>query len=276
MLIAQLSDTHIKSHGALAYGKIDTAAALRAAIQHINDLRPIPDLVLLTGDLTDNGTREQMDHCCELLHALIPPLFPIPGNHDSGANFADAFPKAAECAWPGGFSYMIEEFPVKICMLDSSVPEKPYGALHAECLARLEQVLDTNPDAPTLIAVHHPPIDVGIRHMDQQRLETVDELRRIIHHRPQVLAILCGHIHRTILGMLGMTPVVVAPSPAHAVTLDFNPSGPPTFIVEPPGILIHKWNPDPAPFGQLMTHTSYIGDFGSPHPFFDAAGNLIG
>ena len=56
MLIAQLSDLHIKLPGRLAYKKVDTAAMLAEAVRRINALVPRPDLLLITGDLTDIGS----------------------------------------------------------------------------------------------------------------------------------------------------------------------------------------------------------------------------
>ena len=95
MLIAQLSDTHLKRPGERAYGgKVDPATFLRGAIMHLNRLMPRPDLVLLTGDLTDHGTWEQMEHVCTHLSALEIPLLAIPGNHDDRALFRKVLPRS--------------------------------------------------------------------------------------------------------------------------------------------------------------------------------------
>ena len=56
MLIAQITDTHIKPEGSLAYGHVDTSAFLARAVDHILHLDPRPDVVLGTGDLVDGGT----------------------------------------------------------------------------------------------------------------------------------------------------------------------------------------------------------------------------
>jgi 3',5'-cyclic AMP phosphodiesterase CpdA len=55
VLIAQISDTHIKPEGSLAYGRVDTSAFLARAVDHILHLDPRPDVVLGTGDLVDGG-----------------------------------------------------------------------------------------------------------------------------------------------------------------------------------------------------------------------------
>ena len=59
MLIAQVTDTHIKTDGALAYRKVDTAANLARCVDHLGRLDPAPDIVLMTGDLVDFGRPEE-------------------------------------------------------------------------------------------------------------------------------------------------------------------------------------------------------------------------
>ena len=56
ILIAQISDLHIKAPGQLAYGKVDTAAALQRCIETLNAFEPRPDLVVISGDLVDTPT----------------------------------------------------------------------------------------------------------------------------------------------------------------------------------------------------------------------------
>ena len=59
MLIAQLSDMHVKPPGQLLYDRIDTAGFLERAVAHVMALDPRPDVVLATGDLVDGGKPEE-------------------------------------------------------------------------------------------------------------------------------------------------------------------------------------------------------------------------
>jgi 3',5'-cyclic AMP phosphodiesterase CpdA len=63
VLIAQITDTHIKPEGSLAYGHVDTSAFLARAVDHILHLDPRPDVVLGTGDLVDGGTPRSTRDC---------------------------------------------------------------------------------------------------------------------------------------------------------------------------------------------------------------------
>src|SRR6267154_5534550 len=99
--IAQISDLHIKSPGSLAYGRVDTAAALARCVATLNEFRPKPDLVVISGDLADTPTVEEYDHLKRLLAPLKLPFVGIPGNHDSRRLMRAAFPRAAY-AFPTG------------------------------------------------------------------------------------------------------------------------------------------------------------------------------
>ena len=59
MLIAQISDMHIKPPGELLYKRVDTAGFLARAVAHVNALDPKPDIVIATGDLVDGGKPEE-------------------------------------------------------------------------------------------------------------------------------------------------------------------------------------------------------------------------
>jgi len=54
-ILAQVSDTHIREPGQLAYGRLDTAPYLSVALRTLMRMPQKPDAVILTGDLTDLG-----------------------------------------------------------------------------------------------------------------------------------------------------------------------------------------------------------------------------
>jgi 3',5'-cyclic-AMP phosphodiesterase len=58
MLIAQITDTHIRLPGRLAYGQVDTAQMLVTCVNELMALDPQPDLIVHTGDLVDFGLPE--------------------------------------------------------------------------------------------------------------------------------------------------------------------------------------------------------------------------
>src|SRR5947209_6013937 len=93
MILAQISDLHVCRRGEKLSGRVDTAAYLRKAVTRISQLNPLPDALLITGDMVNDGTAEEYEHLRELLAPLTMPMYVIPGNHDSRegmrASFAD-------------------------------------------------------------------------------------------------------------------------------------------------------------------------------------------
>jgi len=265
MLIAQLSDLHIRPHGTRAYGVVETNPLVERAFQAVAALDPRPDVVILSGDLTDYGLDEEYDILADLIRRhLRMPVYLIPGNHDRRAGMKTRFghlPGIGDD--PDFIHYVVEDHPVRLVMLDSIVPEQGHGELCAARLAFLDRVLGDAPQKPTLVVLHHPPFLTGIAHMDEVSLRNPEAFEAVIRRHPQVERILCGHAHRPIIARFGGTLVQVAPSVAHQVTLDLRPDGPATFNMEPPAFLLHHWRPERC----LVSHQAYVGTFAGPYPF---------
>lgn len=267
VLIAQISDLHVKAPGALAYGRVDTARALERCITTLNALNPAPDLVVISGDLADRATPEEYEHLRHLLQALKWPLAAIPGNHDSREWMRAIFPRAPYASSSGPLDQRIDLGGLDILLVDSSVPGKPHGKLTASTLQWLEETLASTPDRPVLLFLHHPPFISGIGHMDRQNLHNGDELAAVIRRHPRVQLVACGHLHRATLTMFAGRPCTICPAPNHAVDLDLAQLREPSFKVEPPAFHLHLWYPGEG-FGSIVTHQVPIGEFEGPYPFF--------
>src|SRR5215470_7524092 len=110
MIIAQITDLHIKPPGRLAYRKVDTAAHLRRAVVHLNGLDPRPAVVLVTGDLVDGGASAEYAELRALLAPLAMPFYLVPGNHDARDALRAGFPDHPWLAGEGGFiHYAIDD-----------------------------------------------------------------------------------------------------------------------------------------------------------------------
>ena len=271
MLIAQITDTHIKSAGRLAYNRIDTARNLAACVDHLMRLPERPDMVLLTGDLTDFGCPEEYAHLRRLLEPLDMPLFPVPGNHDDRGNLRDAFADHDYLKDDDEFlHYAVDGYPLRMIGLDTTIPGKPGGELCAARLAWLDGQLGMAPEKPTILFMHHPPIVTGIQHMDVTNCANAGALGDLVESHPQVFQIVCGHVHRPIHTRWHGVTVTIAPSSSHYVALDTRENGPADWMLEPPAVQLHRWQD-----GMLISHLSFIGEFEGPHPFYDQDGNLI-
>jgi 3',5'-cyclic-AMP phosphodiesterase len=263
MIIAQITDFHIKARGRRAYGIVDTAAFLAQAVAALNALEPAPDLVVATGDLTDFGRAEEYELLRELLAPLALPLYAVPGNHDEREAMRRCFAGDGYLPASGFLNYVVEDLPVRLVALDTVVPGAAGGLLCDERLAWLDRVLAERRSQPTAIIMHHPPFRTGIAHMDAMGLDNAPAFAAIIARHPQVDRVLCGHLHRPIQSLIaGRAMASIAPSTAHQVVLDLRADSPAAFALEPPGYQLHCWAD-----GVVVTHTAALGTFPGPYPF---------
>ena len=261
MLIAQITDAHVGPAGQLFYDRVDTGAALSAAVAALNAMAPRPDIVLFTGDLGDKGTAEEYDHIAARLAPLEIPLVVVPGNHDRRGPFRAAF--AGNDFLPDGdgpLHQVIDAFPVRLIGLDTldEAGTDGSGRIDAAGCAWLEARLAEAPERPTVVFMHHPPFATGIGHMDAIACRGAEALAEVIARHPQVERVLCGHVHRPVTLRWAGTVASIAPSVAHQVALELREGRPSAFVLEPPALQLHLWLP-----GQgLVSHTRYIGDHG--------------
>ncbi|WP_174524462.1 phosphodiesterase [Halomonas sp. KX33721] len=268
-LIAQISDPHIKAGGKLSYRQVDTANALRKAITTLNQLTPRPALVLISGDLVDFGHPEEYATFKQLMAELTLPVYLIPGNHDDRQHLRAAFPDHRYLFQHQDYlQWVVDDYPVRLVGLDSSVPGKPHGELSNESLQWLDATLAEHPEKPTLVMVHHHPFVSGIGHMDRQPLNRPDALADVIRKHDQVERVLCGHLHRSIQTRFANTLAMSCPGVSHQVSLDLTPNGPAHFQLEPTGYLLHHWS---ATHG-TVTHQGFIDQYPGPFPFYDENG----
>jgi len=274
LLIAQISDLHIKAPASLAYGRVDTAKSLERCVATLNSFDPAPDIVVISGDLADTPTAPEYEHLQRLLLPLRLPFAAIPGNHDSRELMRAAFPQT-HCAHASGpLDQKLELGALDLVLMDSSVPGAPHGELDATTLRWLDATLASSRDRPALLFLHHPPFIAGIWHMDRQNLRNADELATIVRRHPRIRHIACGHVHRATLTLFEGRSCTICPAPNHAVDLDLAQLREPSFKVEPAALHLHTWFPGEG-FGNLVTHQVPIGEFDGPHPFFGPDGKLL-
>jgi len=264
MLIAQLSDPHIKGPGQLLYDRIDTAGYLERAVAHVLKLDPLPDVVLMTGDLVDGGKPEEYAHLRRLIAPLPMPVYVIPGNHDAREALRTSFADQGYFPASGFLQYTVDNLPIRLIALDTLVEGKGYGALCQERLAWLEARLAEQTDRPAMLFMHHPPFECGIDAFDHARLQEGDDrLAELVRKSGNVERAVCGHVHRPIQVRWAGTMASIAPSTAHQATLDLHDGAPLSMMMEPPAIALHQWRPNTG----LVTHVSYVGEFDGPKPF---------
>jgi Icc protein len=261
MIVAQISDTHIRRKGRLLYNLVDTAKYLRRCVARLNGLDPRPDVVLATGDLVEAGKPKEYRRLRKILAELELPIHVIPGNHDVVEHLRDAFPDHAYLHGDSpGIRYVVDGHDVRLIGLDSTSPGKVGGVLDGDRLAWLDARLMEAPARPTLLFMHHPPFKTGIRPIDAPGFVGIERLADIVRRHPQIERIACGHIHRSMQMRWCGTIACTAPSTAHQFVLDLRERHPLGFVLEPAGFLLHVWQD-----GAMMTHACFVDGFGGAH-----------
>jgi len=236
---------------------------LAEAIAHLHGLDRRPDLVLLTGDLVDEGRPEEYAAARDILADLAIPCLVMPGNHDDREQLRAAFADHRYLPAQGALHYCVDDYPVRIVALDSCVAGKHHGAIDAAGLAWLRATLAADTRKPTLVLLHHPPFTSGIPYMDKYRYLDDQALAAVIGAATNVEAVLCGHVHRAMLRRWAGTMVCACPSTTTEIALQLRPDAKPQSWLGPPACMLHLWD---AARG-LITHVSHIGKFDGPYPF---------
>lgn len=219
MLIAHLSDPHVMEPSDPMASFVDTDARLAAAVDALASLPSPPDVTIITGDLVNRGTASEYRLLRSVLEPLPGRLLVVPGNHDDPAELVAAFDDHLHLPSSGDHvSYAVDDEELRLVGLDTTVAGRDDGELDADRLAWLESTLDRGDGRPTLLFMHHPPFSAGMWWMDYGGLKGAASVRTIVEHHPEVLRVLCGHVHRTISVTWGTTVLATAPSSFYATT----------------------------------------------------------
>jgi 3',5'-cyclic-AMP phosphodiesterase len=268
MLICQLTDLHVCAAGQPCNRVSETNMFTTRAFRAVARMNPAPDVVLITGDLTESGMPAEYVNFAALVRQHLPmPVYVIPGNHDRRDNFRrDLAHLPGVTQDPEYVQYAVDDLPVRIVMLDTVVFGSGHGELRDSQIAWLDRTLAAEPDKPTMIGMHHPPFGCGIAHMDKIALRNPEVFTAVIARHPQVRRIICGHHHRPIFTQVAQAIASISPSVAHQVELNFDPADKGRFNFEPPAFHLHRWTVADG----IVTHTAYVEDYPGPYPFVAA------
>ena len=265
MLLAQISDTHIAPSGRRTYGFVPMAENLQKCVAHIN-ARPLrPDLVVLSGDVTNDFSRNEALRAKSILDGLDMPYVVIPGNHDDRDVLYDVFAGPACPGRVAGFiCYTLDLGPLRLVALDSTRKGAAGGELCKTRRDWLEAQLAEN-DKPVILALHHPPLACGVPESDEDGFLGAGELGEIVARHPDIERILCGHIHLHTHARWNGTVVTTAPSMGMPLDLDLTQAHPSRFLIDAPAYLLHHWTGA----GDLITHHVRVETLDGPYDFVD-------
>lgn len=255
MIIAQITDLHVRECLEVNGRTIDTLECTRRAVAHLNALVPRPHAVVVTGDLVAEERLDYYQSVVQALGGLKMPSYVIPGNHDNRDLMREVFGKKGYLPDDGEFlHYTIDDFDLRLIALDTHDPGKESGLLCQTRLDWLEQSLAEAQDRPTLIVMHHPPFITGIPEFDSLGLNGSKAFGEIIAQNTQVQAVACGHVHRDIVVSWCGTLVAVTPSTGYQYGLQLTEGQSIKKVADPPVTRLFQWNPKAG----LTSYISYV------------------
>lgn len=204
--LVQLTDSHIYADGQQRLLGIDTLASLNAVIDLALQECPQIDLVLATGDITQDGAAQSYQRFINAMARMPHPCHWIPGNHDDAQLMAELGREHdLNRAW-------VDLGAWRIVLLDSSVPGKVAGALGQSEQAHLEQALASAGQRHVLVCLHHHPVSIGSDWMEPLGLADADRFLDRLEADGRVRAVLWGHIHQQLEQQRGAMRLLASPS----------------------------------------------------------------
>lgn len=219
MLIAQISDSHISLPAEAGDNRIED---LRRYVTYLNNLEDRPGLVVHSGDISHNGTREEYQAALIVLQQLNAALFVMAGNRDNREVLRDVFADhLPDNCHPEFIQYMTEQEDNCLLMLDTVSVETNKGQLCDERLTHLAGMLDQADGKPVTIFMHHPTFEITESRYPFQfeDRENADAFATLVGQHPNIRSVRCGHTHRNAKGNISGTKAITIPSIAEDLRL---------------------------------------------------------
>ncbi|TBU88192.1 3',5'-cyclic-AMP phosphodiesterase [Stutzerimonas kirkiae] len=205
LLLVQLTDSHLFGERDGRLLGLPTLDSLREVVGLVLAQQPRVDLLLATGDLSQDGSAQSYRYLREQHARIAAPARWCAGNHDvgevmRGAASADMLQGVTDL---GGW---------RIILLDSAVPGSVSGHLPDERLAWLDRVLREAGERHCLVALHHHPVAMGSQWLDGIGLHNGDALMALLERHEQVRVLLWGHVHQAFDQVRNGTRLLASPS----------------------------------------------------------------
>lgn len=186
--VVQLTDAHLFADPAGTLLGLNTRDSLRHVVAQVRREQPRVDLLLCTGDLSQDGSVGSYEAFRALTGEFAGPTRWLPGNHDEARVMAQVAPELVQAVTDIGAW--------RVVMLNTAVPGATHGLLGPDQLLALDDALSSAGERHCLVCCHHQPVEIGCAWIAPIGLRNADQLLQRLHGYPQVKALLWGHIHQ--------------------------------------------------------------------------------
>ena len=193
LCFVHLSDLHFLEDPSRPQHGVCSAAVFERAIPRVQAVRP--DLIVVGGDLTSDEKEGSYHRARAAFARLGSPVHAVMGNHDDRRVYRSVFhPEQPATLDPVCRAF--DQGSCRFVLLDSQLPGAVEGRMDAGQLAWLDADLAAHRDRPTFAFVHHPPLPIGVRWLDDLGFLNGGDLVDVLARHGQVRAVFFGHIHQ--------------------------------------------------------------------------------
>ena len=245
MKILQITDTHLFAPGdneddpPMLFG-FNTFESLKHVIELVNKQDALFDLIVLTGDLSEDETAGSYRRLAELLSTLGKPIYYLFGNHDNSQIACEVFSEYP--LFKSDREIILENW--LIVLLNSKIDGKQEGNLAPVELDRLTKVLGLHKDKHALVCLHHNPINMDPDRLDKYILQNPKDFFAILDANQNVRGVLWGHVHQQSYSQRRDVTLMSTPSTCAQFTpnetgikLDYKPPGYRSLILHKNGFI---------------------------------------
>ncbi len=256
--IAQITDLHVGRVIPFPSGEIDLYDRLVKAVETINAMDPLPDILVVSGDLANHGNEDDYRRVKALFDTLRMPYFIVVGNHDQRSSLRSIFSEHKYLQTGSEYiQYALENFPVRIVAIDTLAVGSHRGLMDKERLDWLDRKLAEEKNKPTIVFMHHPPFETGMPYPDNLGMDGKEELGKIVEKYSNIEAVASGHTHREAVLRWHGTVAYTTPSSAFSYKLEFHDVDDLDPLLEPAAFRVFRWDPDTG----LVSHMAYTGNY---------------
>jgi len=205
--ILQISDMHLFASPEQQLVGVNTEESFLSVLKLAQHASWPPDLIFLTGDLSQDGSEVSYLRLIEHLSKLNIPCYVLPGNHDTPKALSHAFNEGQVLYRP-----FVHHQQWLFAFLDSETPGEEGGTLKEEEITRLSQEIERHPDKKVLICLHHQLIPVGSQWLDTMTVANPDSLLKLIRTHTNIAGIIHGHVHQEFNSFVENCPIYATPS----------------------------------------------------------------
>jgi len=188
MRIIQLSDCHVSALPQAHYRGCDAVGGLASIVGVCREWQP--DVVVASGDLSEDGSAESYRLLADCLSQAGPAVYLLPGNHDDMDLMREGFVENP--------FYLVEDCaiaPWRLYFLDTTIPGNPAGRVDNARAIRLAEKINGQTEPHALIFMHHQPWLSGSAWIDKYGLMQADNFREALSGCNKLRAVAWGHVH---------------------------------------------------------------------------------